>query len=102
MAFVEDAITVRVFEQADATDGLLSGPRFIRVVTHLTNEQVSLFIEGGGDGIGDQRLACDKLHLEPVHRFEAVEHVVDRFGGNWFQEFFQFGLGVSAIAGIDS
>src|SRR6185369_3218642 len=70
-AFVENAISVRVFQEADAAQmrGFVAA---LGIVDHFDNEKAAIFIEGQGDRAGNVWLASGQLQVETLFDFEGI------------------------------
>ena len=86
---VEGAVAIGVGEQAHLADvgigGIFLG-RLVRglvgvgIVVHLAHVGAAIGIVGDGDGIGDERLRSDELHLEAIEHMEGLRRVLRLHG----------------------
>ncbi|MEY4186886.1 MAG: hypothetical protein RIT02_1920 [Planctomycetota bacterium] len=86
---VKGAVIIVIDEQSDFPDGqvggafavgLIGGFVGVGVVVHFDDEQASIFIEGSGDGVGDEGFRGDQLEGEILLQLEGVEGLV---GWDW-------------------
>ena len=94
--FVEDAVAIGVGEEADFADGLVGGVFLgvlvvllvgVGVVVHLAHVGAAVLVVGDGDGIGDEGLGGDELHLEAIEDVKGPGRVLrcDRWRGGKLQ-----------------